>query len=646
MTVSFLPVIPKTIGLEGFREVASSAHSEFITNYNNRTSCGTVCMPNHEVVRDAVIDKTMFDAIISYPPVKLVAEISNQLFDKPLFITGGICQLIMWGGLPVTISSKDSGKTYQFDDRCNRDVDMKTVLAPSEFQEMLDIVIPIYEDNKVDGWVVENKPAQNGSYPKLEFRQRVNGKELIRAQIFNIEPMQEEEDLTALGRYMHDNSTPYYQTAVMLSSEGATIADPNNWTQSLRHEFERNAPVVKFQEMFPVVTSLAVGDYGANALPPKDVYWAMKTAMIYMAQAKYIYGLGIIGLNPVLYRKLISLITNGEFGSEITPEESMDFNIRTWRASIEMMADTEIDYRDYSGSKHPIAEFFFGVPPLMQYLLPELTQKLLGNLIVQNINSLNYHQEFEQQSEGISEDELKTLLVQHKTAYIFTLGLHAYRNSFVDINQVIAWLLVSAYLASESIAIDGVVISNFPNQQVFDIGELLKGSNLYSCGPIDGMPQYVSVQNRDDFKGNEQHVDVITPKLHGTHGKIKTKTKEYEFQVNADFPSNPNVKNLISSEGVMLRKRFVGNVDSDEVNQKYRLALADITLPISGIFQDHMYSQFLQQSNYAFTEIPNVSSGNALGIDRLLVEPGNRFYIAINIVLATKSDNCGIIASI
>ncbi|HOU76263.1 MAG TPA: hypothetical protein PK957_04035 [Candidatus Dojkabacteria bacterium] len=323
---------------------------------------------------------------------------------------------------------------------------------------------------------------------------------------------------------MKDNATPYYQTGIMFDSSGVKIADPNGCIPDKFSEFERNLPSVKFEEYFPDVVELVlVGENPNGRLSPHRTYWAIKTALIYMVQAKHIYGIGITDLNPDVYRRLISNLNNGIFDNVFTTEDKEYLKRMTWRTAIEMMANIDTDQRYYFGSKHPIAEFFLGVPPLMQYLLPTLTQRLLGNLTVPNINSLNYERQFLQQMELIKdEDGVRELLVQHKTAYIFTMGLHLYRNNFVDINQVIAWLLVSAQLARQSVAIDGVPIGNSSIAPEIDISALLREHEICSFEAIDGIPQYVSVQNPGIFLYTQQFTEIILPNPNRAHGILKT----------------------------------------------------------------------------------------------------------------------------
>ena len=46
----------------------------------------------------------------------------------------------------------------------------------------------------------------------------------------------------------------------------------------------------------------------------------------------------------------------------------------------------------------------------MQYLLPQLTHELLGNLIVPNINSLNYGNQFDEQVENVTDPNQNSAL--------------------------------------------------------------------------------------------------------------------------------------------------------------------------------------------------------------------------------------------
>ncbi|HOU76262.1 MAG TPA: hypothetical protein PK957_04030 [Candidatus Dojkabacteria bacterium] len=151
MTVPILTIPDKEQSVEYFRKIAGSAHTEFTSRFNSRTNCGSLNMPNYDVRQNVIIDPKLADAILFFPPVTLMEQICKIKFGKPLFITGGISQLMMWNGLPITITNNKDKEVFQFDDRCSRDVDMKTVLTLAEFGELAEIVLEIYKDNAIDG---------------------------------------------------------------------------------------------------------------------------------------------------------------------------------------------------------------------------------------------------------------------------------------------------------------------------------------------------------------------------------------------------------------------------------------------------------------------------------------------------------------
>ena len=195
----FVPTVESTSLVDKYRAIALTAHREFDAQFEERERDAMIYMPNYEIRSNQVLDLHLSNAMYFYPPVFVMESICRELFKKPLFITGGIEQLMLWGGLPATVTQKDR---YQFDDRCNRDVDMKTTLTEKEFTTLVSIVEGIYANNQINGWVVENKEERYGSYSKLEFRQIEDDKEIVRAQVHNIVPRANETSAEAVGRYI------------------------------------------------------------------------------------------------------------------------------------------------------------------------------------------------------------------------------------------------------------------------------------------------------------------------------------------------------------------------------------------------------------------------------------------------------------
>ena len=247
------------------------------------------------------------------------------------------------------------------------------------------------------------------------------------------------------------------------------------------------------------------------------------------------------------------------------------------------------------------------------------------------------------------------LLIQHKAAYIFTLGLHQYQNSFVDINQVIAWLRVSAELALHSIVIDGVSLASLGYCATdVEITDLLDRNKDYDCGIIEGMPRYIDIRTGKNGYKSSQVVSVDQRNNWLYSGVRKTR-----YSLRGLSPHQQKLgevrSNIFTEEGVQVRKQFNGNINPVSIETNIKRVFVHLNVPVTLSTSPHMYRNGWYQGNNRSTildllrrctEIAN--TGHDINtIETLLVTPDNNpFYNAINTILANNPSSCGIIASI